>query len=71
MVLRSAIAQKGTVENTDGRARKWLSREVSPLSLSDRDLTDICNHLSATPRKCLGYKTWGNRGAIIPAQFIR
>lgn len=49
--------QKGTVENTNGRARKWLSREVNPLSLSDRDLTEICNHLNATPRKCLGYKT--------------
>ena len=49
--------QKGTVENTNGRARKWLSREVNPLSLSDRDLTEICNHLNATPSKCLGYKT--------------
>jgi IS30 family transposase len=49
--------QKGTVENTNRRARKWLSREVNPLSLSDRDLTEICNHLNATPRKCLGYKT--------------
>ncbi|MFW8642025.1 IS30 family transposase [Rhizobium beringeri] len=49
--------QKGTVENTNRRARKWLSREVDPLSLSDRDLTEICNHLNATPRKCLGYKT--------------
>ncbi|MBN9987382.1 IS30 family transposase [Rhizobium laguerreae] len=49
--------QKGTVENTNRRARKWLSREVDPLSLSDRDLTEICNRLNATPRKCLGYKT--------------
>ncbi|MBB6511135.1 hypothetical protein F4695_004533, partial [Rhizobium soli] len=49
--------QKGTVENTNRRARKWLSREVNPLSLSDRDLTEICSHLNATPRKCLGYKT--------------
>ena len=49
--------QKGTVENTNRRARKWLSREVDPLSLSNCDLTDICNHLNATPRKCLGYKT--------------
>ncbi|MBY3278752.1 IS30 family transposase, partial [Rhizobium laguerreae] len=24
---------------------------------SDRDLTEICNRLNATPRKCLGYKT--------------
>ncbi len=49
--------QKGTVENTNGRARKWLSREVDPLSITDRDLKDICDRLNATPRKCLGYKT--------------
>lgn len=49
--------QKGTVENTNRRARKWLSRDVDPLSLRDRDLTDICNRLNATPRKCLGFKT--------------
>lgn len=34
-----------------------VSREVNPLSLSDHDLTEICSHLKATPRKCLGYKT--------------
>ncbi|RZS76807.1 IS30 family transposase [Phyllobacterium myrsinacearum] len=49
--------QKGTVENTNRRARKWLSREVDPLSISDVDLTEICNRLNSTPRKCLGYKT--------------
>ena len=54
---RQSPWQKGTVENTNGRARKWLPREVKPLLISDRDLTDICNHLDATPRKCLGYKT--------------
>lgn len=27
------------------------------LSITDRDLADICNHLNATPRKCLSYKT--------------
>lgn len=46
--------QKGTVENTNGRARKWLLREVGPLSISDADLIDICNRLNSTPRKCLG-----------------
>ena len=30
--------QKGTVENTNSRARKWLSREVDPLAVSDSDL---------------------------------
>jgi IS30 family transposase len=49
--------QKGTVENTNRRARKWLSREVNPLSISDRNLVEICNKLNAAPRKCLGYKT--------------
>ncbi|MFA1673806.1 IS30 family transposase, partial [Rhizobium mongolense] len=49
--------QKGTVENTNGRVRKWLSREVDPLSISDGELRDICDRLNSTPRKCLGYRT--------------
>lgn len=49
--------QKGTVENTNRRVRKWLSREVDPLSVTDADLIEICNQLNATPRKCLGYRT--------------
>ena len=55
--------QKGTVENTNGRVRKWLSREVDPLSITDADLIEICNRLNATPRKCLGYRT--------PAEIFR
>ncbi|EUB99410.1 Integrase catalytic region [Rhizobium sp. CF080] len=49
--------QKSTVENTNGRVRKWLSREVDPLSVTDADLIEICNRLNATPRRCLGYRT--------------
>ncbi len=49
--------QKGTVENTNGRARRWLSRDVDPLTLTEHDLIEVCNHLNETPRKCLGYKT--------------
>lgn len=49
--------QKGTVENTNRRARRWLSRDVDPLSLSDTDLIQVCHQLNSTPRKCLGYKT--------------
>lgn len=48
--------QKGTVENTNTRTRKWLSREADPLSLRDRDLTEICNRVNATTRKFLGTK---------------
>ncbi|WP_421578601.1 transposase, partial [Shinella sp. M31] len=49
--------QKGTVENTNGRARKWLSRDIDPLSISEQDLKEICDRLNTTPRKYLGYKT--------------
>ncbi len=49
--------QKGTVENTNGRVRKWLSREVDPLTITDADLIEICSRLNATPCKCLGYRT--------------
>jgi transposase, IS30 family len=49
--------QKGTVENTNRRARKWLSRDVDPLMFNERDLVEVCNRLNTTPRKCLGYRT--------------
>lgn len=49
--------QKGTVENTNRRTRRWLPRDLDPLTLSDRDLAFICHRLNNTPRKCLGYKT--------------
>ncbi|MEK1855105.1 MAG: IS30 family transposase, partial [Phyllobacterium sp.] len=49
--------QKGTVENTNRRARRWLSREVDPLAVSDTELRRVCDQLNTTPRKCLGYKT--------------
>lgn len=49
--------QKGTVENTNRRARKWLPREVDPLSLDEPLLQRLCRHLNNTPGKCLGYQT--------------
>lgn len=49
--------QKGTVENTNRRARRWLSRDIDPLSIKADDLVKICAHLNSTPRKCLGFKT--------------
>ena len=49
--------QKGTVENTNRRTRRWLPRDLDPLTLSDRDLAFICHRLNNAPRKCLGYKT--------------
>jgi hypothetical protein len=49
--------QKGTVENTNRRARRWLTRDTDPLSIEDRHLKDVCAHLNSTPRKCLGFRT--------------
>lgn len=49
--------QKGTVENTNRRARKWLSSDINPMLLDEAQVNQICAHLNSTPRKCLGYKT--------------
>lgn len=53
----SAPWQKGTVENTNRRARRWLPREIDPTALTDHHLEVNCARLSATPRNCLGWKT--------------
>ena len=49
--------QKGTVENTNQRARRWLPRKRDIRALSDHDMKVICDRLNNTPRKCLGWKT--------------
>ena len=49
--------QKGTVENTNRRARRWLPRKRDITAVSDHELKMICDRLNATPRKCLGWKT--------------
>ena len=48
--------QKGTNENTNGRARRYLPRDTDPTALTNRSLA-ICRRLHTTPRKCLGYRT--------------
>ena len=49
--------QKGTVENTNNRLRRYLPRKSDPTALTNRYLKSICDRLNATPRKCLGYQT--------------
>ncbi|WP_411976575.1 IS30 family transposase [Sulfitobacter faviae] len=49
--------QKGTVENTNNRLRRYLPRSTAPTALTNRYLRSICHRLNATPRKCLGYRT--------------
>jgi transposase, IS30 family len=49
--------QKGTVENTNGRLRRFIPLGTDPDSFSDRDLQGLARLLNNTPRKCLGFKT--------------
>ena len=49
--------QKGTVENTNNRLRKYLPRSTEPTALTNRYLKSICHRLNTTPRKCLDFRT--------------
>ena len=49
--------QKGSVENTNGRIRRYIPRGTDPNSFSNNDLQTLAHILNHTPRKCLAYKT--------------
>ena len=49
--------QKGTVENTNRRVRKWLPRTRDITRMPDHELKQLCDQLNNTPRKCLAWKT--------------
>lgn len=49
--------QKGTVENTNRRVRRWLPRKRDISKMADHELKKLCDQLNNTPRKCLGWKT--------------
>ncbi len=49
--------QKGSVENLNNRARRYLPRDTQLAALSNRNMKAICDRLYATPRKCLEYQT--------------
>lgn len=49
--------QKGSVENLNKRARRYLPRDTPIAALSNRDMKAICERLNGTPRKCLGWRT--------------
>lgn len=49
--------QKGTVENTNRRLRRYLPRQADPSAFTNRYLRSICDRLNAQPRKCLGFRT--------------
>ena len=49
--------QKGSVENLNKRARRYLPRDTPVAALSNRNMKAICDRLNGTPRKCLGWQT--------------
>ena len=49
--------EKGTVENTIARLRRYLPKGMDLTSLTNENLQLIQNHMNHTPRKCLGYFT--------------
>ncbi len=49
--------QKGTVENTNGRLRRFLPMDTDLAMKTEAELTALAHRMNATPRKCLAFKT--------------
>lgn len=49
--------EKGTVENTIGRIRRYIPKGTSLLQISKEEIRQLEYVLNSTPRKCLGYLT--------------
>jgi IS30 family transposase len=49
--------QKGSVENTIGRVRRFIPKGADITNYSDEDIAAIEHWLNHTPRKCLNYRT--------------
>ena len=49
--------EKGTVENTNGRIRRYVPKGMSIDDFSEEYIKEVERKLNSTPRKCLGYLT--------------
>jgi len=49
--------QKGSVENTNGRLRRYLPGELDLASITPAYLEEVESRMNSTPRKCLGFRT--------------
>ncbi|GAB0120210.1 IS30 family transposase [Acidisoma sp. 7E03] len=49
--------QKGTVENTNGRLRRFLPLDTDLARRTAEDLAALAHRMNTTPRKCLDFKT--------------
>lgn len=49
--------EKGTVENTNGRIRRFIPKGISLDQMTQEKIEQLEYHLNSTPRKCLEYLT--------------
>ena len=49
--------QKGAIESTNGRIRRFLPGDRNLAELADDELRRVTSRLNGTPRRCLGYRT--------------
>nr|WP_150282415.1 helix-turn-helix domain-containing protein [Salipiger aestuarii] len=49
--------QKGSVENTNRRLRRWLARPRDVAAMTELALKQRCEQLNNTPRNCRGWRT--------------
>ena len=49
--------QKGGVENSNGRIRRWLPKRTNLAKVTEQEIDDIIMTMNLTPRRCLGFKT--------------
>lgn len=52
-----AAWEKGTIENTFQRLRRYIPKKAKVSNFSDEEISAIVDKMNNTPRKCLGYKT--------------
>lgn len=69
--------EKATVENTNGRTRRWIGKKRDLSTLTQQDCNRIAHTMNLTPRKCLWWRTPYEaffeqvmlRGGTIPDEF--
>ena len=49
--------EKGSIENSFGRLRRFIPKKADLKYYSDKQISDIIHIMNNTPRKCLGYRT--------------
>lgn len=49
--------EKGSIENTFKRLRRFIPKKAFLKDYSDKDIAAICDIMNNTPRKCLGWRT--------------